>query len=609
MSFTVLEPSSVNSTANFTFANLTVTGAITLTGTGTTSNLGNVASANYFIGNGSLLTGITSGTTYANSNVADYLPTYTGNVSANYFIGNGSLLTGLPTSYSNTNVASYLPTYTGNVSANYFIGNGSTLTDITGANVTGYVPSASAANTASTVTTAAQPNITSTGTLLGLSVTGNLNITGNINATGNLNYSNVTDLVVGDPLIYLGANNTGNLYDLGFVASYNAGTYYHTGLARDASDGTYKLFDTVVAEPTTTIDFANGTYAPFQTGAFTSTGNITATNANLGNLVIANYFRGNGSLLTSTTGANVTGYVPLSSTANIAGTVTTNAQPNITSVGNLTTLTVTGNVSANYFIGNGALLTGISAGSTYSNSNVASYLPTYTGNVSANYFIGNGARLTNITGANVSGYVPLSTAANTTGTVTTNAQPNITSVGTLTSLTVTGNISGNYILGNGSQLTGIVAATATTAGTVTTNAQPNITSVGTLTTATITTATITTGNITTGNFANSVFTKFQEKVVSGGSVTGTITPDAGAGTIYTYTLTGSITLNSLTNAVAGTSMTLILTQGGTGSYGLTSTMKFAGGAKTLSSAVGSVDIISVFYDGTNYYAIISRSYA
>ena len=45
-------------------------------------------------------------------------------------------------------------------------------------------------------------------------------------------------------------------------------------------------------------------------------------------------------------------------------------------------LSVSGNVSGQYFIGNGAFLTGISAGSSYSNANVANYLPTYAGNIS-----------------------------------------------------------------------------------------------------------------------------------------------------------------------------------------------------------------------------------
>jgi len=66
--------------------------------------------------------------------------------------------------------------------------------------------------------------------------------------------------------------------------------------------------------------------------------------------------------------------------------------------------------------------------------------------------------------------------------MTTKASPliidtgNITSVGTLTSLTVSGTITGN--------LTG-TATSATTSGTVTTAAQPNITSTGTLTELTV----------------------------------------------------------------------------------------------------------------------------
>ena len=104
-----------------------------------------------------------------------------------------------------------------------------------------------------------------------------LNVTGNINVTGNLNYSNVTDLVVGDPLIYIGANNTGDLYDLGIVASYNDGTYYHTGLARNHTNGVWTIFDRVSAEPTTVIDWANATYPSFRAGNITSTDTITAT--------------------------------------------------------------------------------------------------------------------------------------------------------------------------------------------------------------------------------------------------------------------------------------------------------------------------------------------
>jgi len=82
----------------------------------------------------------------------------------------------------------------------------------------------------------------------------------------------------------------------------------------------------------------------------------------------------------------------------------------------------------------------------------------------------------------------------------------------------------------------------------------------------------------------------------------TFTPDAADGAIQNVTLTGSITINAFANPVAGQTITLILTQGGSGSYALTSTMKFAGGLKTLSTAVGSVDLLTITYTGSVYYA-------
>ena len=110
--------------------------------------------------------------------------------------------------------------------------------------------------------------------------------------------------------------------------------------------------------------------------------------------------------------------------------------------------------------------------------------------------------------------------------------------------------------------------------------------------------------------SNVSFTTFKENVVAGGNTgTATLTPNFAAGTIFTYTLTGNITINSFTNAVAGSSAVLILTQDATGSRTLTSTMKFSGASKTLSTAANSIDIISVFFDGTNYYATLSKGYA
>ena len=102
-----------------------------------------------------------------------------------------------------------------------------------------------------------------------------------------------------------------------------------------------------------------------------------------------------------------------------------------------------------------------------------------------------------------------------TGTLTTAAQPNITSVGTLTSLAVTGNITSGNVYAN----SGTVGASLLT-GTLTTAAQPNITSVGILTSLAVT------GNITGANVTTSSYVI--RSVGTAISATGTIQGDATA---------------------------------------------------------------------------------
>ena len=80
-----------------------------------------------------------------------------------------------------------------------------------------------------------------------------------------------------------------------------------------------------------------------------------------------------------------------------------------------------------------------------------------TGNITGNYFIGNGSQLSGITASSVNANDLLG------NTLSANViYSSLTSVGTLGSLSVTGNITGNYFIGNGSQLTGITAVTAVT---------------------------------------------------------------------------------------------------------------------------------------------------
>jgi hypothetical protein len=174
--------------------------------------------------------------------------------------------------------------------------------------------------------------------------------------------------------------------------------------------------------------------------ATTSTANTIAvrdTNASL----TANIFIGSGASLTSIPGANVTGQV---ANALVAGTVYTNAQPNITSVGTLTSLNVTGNitsgnanlgnaVTANYFLGNGSLLSGLPSGSGVANgtSNIA--IPVANGNVNVSVNGSPNIFVVSASGASVAGNL-------TTTNITTGAN------------TTVGNITGNWLLTAGSQL-------------------------------------------------------------------------------------------------------------------------------------------------------------
>jgi hypothetical protein len=624
---TVTTNAQPNITSVGTLTSLNVNGIISATGNihnegnilsnGIISTTGNVTGL-YFFGNGSQLSGIAS--SYGNSNVAAYLPTYTGNLNPNnisaagnilgsYILGNGAFLTGLPASYSNTNVASYLAIYTGNLSAGninvtgnitgsnlnivdisvsgniiantistignitapYFVGNlignisgnitvpgsntqiiynnngqanaspgltfnfssnalvstgtvtgsnfltggivsaagniigsrfigsGINLSSITAANIVGNVAIANyaqVAGTANTVTTNAQPNITSVGTLTSLTVTANTN-TGNlitagiVSATGNISTAG-----------YFLGNFQGNISGNITVPGSNTQLLYNNNGNAGASAG---------------LTFNAGTNALIATGTVTGSNFLTAGIVSAAGNIIGNYYIGNGAALSNIFGANVTGTVANATYAVAAGTaetVTTNAQPNITSVGILSSLSVsgtatpgnlttagivsaTGNIStAGYFLGNfqgnisGNITVpgsntqllynnngnaGASAGLTF-NSGTNALVSTGTisgsnfltagyfsaaGNVYANEFIGAGNALSNVQGANVSGTVANATYALSAGsavgsaaTVTTNAQPNITSVGTLTSLTVTANTNTGNLL-----TTGVISST------------------------------------------------------------------------------------------------------------------------------------------------------
>ncbi len=427
------------------------------------SVVGNI-SGTYFIGNGSLLTGISAGSSYSNANVAAYLASGTdsSNIITTANVTGGNVLTGGVISATgnitggnilggaNVNATTHTGT-TVSVSANVTGGNiltGGVISatgTVTGSSLLGSVVSASANITGGNVLTAGIVSAAGAG-IFGAG----LSVTGNITATGNINYQNVTDLVVGDPLIYIGANNTADLVDLGIVASANvAGTYQHLGIVRDHNTGIWRFFSNVVAEPTTVIDWANSVYAPMSAGAITSNSTVSASgNVTGGNVLTGGVVSATGNI----TGGNLSG-------TSIAGTLTTAAQNNITSVGTLSSLSVTANVAggnlrtaglitaagnitgANLSLSYGAIST---SGMVYDPANV---LLTIGGPGPANVridglggvYAGTGRQISavgNVTGGNI----------NTGGVVS--ATGNITSAG---------NIAATYFVGNGSQLTGITS--------------------------------------------------------------------------------------------------------------------------------------------------------
>ena len=357
-------------------------------------------------------------------------------------------------------------------------GNGSALTSITGANVTGAVSFATTANAvaganvsgevsfaatansvaganvsgqvgnalvAGTVYTASQSNITSVGTLISLTVSGNISA-GNVNAPT------------------FGAH-------VGSVNGTVGATTANTG-----------AFTTVSATGQITSTVSGGT-APFVVTSTTQVANLNVATAGLAGYVtaaaqsnITSVGTLSGLTVTSTITGNITG------SASTAGTVTTAAQPNITSTGTLTSLSVTGNVSAGNVSatagtftnvsGNGSSLTALNA------SNISSGTLAQARLANASVTLGSTALTLGSTVTTVAGLSSvtsttfvgaLSGAATTAGTVTTAAQPNITSVGTLTGLTLSGTLSGAVQIGTGTAThfgTTLTTGANTTAGSV-----------------------------------------------------------------------------------------------------------------------------------------------
>ena len=221
---------------------------------------------------------------------------------------------------------------------------------------------------ANTVNDAAQPNITSVGTLTSVSVSGNANV-------GNL--GTATAIIT-----------TGNI------------TTINSGLLQNGNSNV-----TITANGNVTINAVGGARIVATSTGANITGTLSASgNANVGNIGATGVFS---TTVSATGNANVGN---IGTTGVFSTTLSATGNANVGNIGIGGIVSASGNASVlgiktdNYYYANGV---SISFAGTYSNSNVASYLPTFTGQVGT-------------TGATFYGNT-LTTGANTTaGTVTGN---------------------------------------------------------------------------------------------------------------------------------------------------------------------------------------------
>jgi hypothetical protein len=322
-------------------------------------------------------------------------------------------------------------------------------------------------------------------------------IAGNISASGNVTAANfltagtvsATGNISGNYFLGNGALLTG-ISASGSGNSISNGT---SNVAIPTANGSVYISDNGVSNAAV---FSNGSFAmagSFATPKTTTANSIVPDNVNA--MLIGPVDIGNGTTIS----------VPSSSTLYVfsnGGPGTSSAYSNVdvsaylASGSDSANIVTTANISGNYILGNGYFLSGISGGAGYGNSNVSLYLAS--GSDSANI----------VTTGNI-----------TSGNITTSGL--ISATGNITSAA---NISGGYILGNGSQLTGLPATYGNA------NVVANLAALGSNPVST-------TGNITSGNLLTSGV------VSSTGNITGGNLRTAGV-----VSATGNITGGNISTA-------------------------------------------------------------
>jgi hypothetical protein len=209
------------------------------------------------------------GSNYSNVNVAAYLNATGYNLYSNtnviaYLNATGYNL------YSNTNVIAYLNATGYNLYSNV--------------NVAAYLNNNGAVpiGTTSTIYANAGTQSTSTGTGAlvvkgGAGISGNLTV-GNLTVLGTQTTVSAQSVNLSNSFIFLSNNNITNAVDIGFVGQYNAGQgNVFTGLTYTAADGIYRLFSNVSPQPSLTVNLSSAVYNAIQVGNIIA-GNVTAPN-------------------------------------------------------------------------------------------------------------------------------------------------------------------------------------------------------------------------------------------------------------------------------------------------------------------------------------------
>jgi len=154
-------------------------------------------------------------------------------------------------------------------------------------------------------------------------VDGNLTIAGNLTVQGTQTIIDSTTSSVVDSMMELASGNTtADLLDIGFYGNYNdglsgeSGVSEYTGFFRDASDSTWKLFDGLEVEPTTTVNLSGDNYAlaDLLVGDLTAT-TITATNGLTGNSITFPTSDGTNGQVIKTNGSGTLSFTDMSSGA------------------------------------------------------------------------------------------------------------------------------------------------------------------------------------------------------------------------------------------------------------------------------------------------------